>query len=947
MRAGSLRSSQAAAWAALRRSIPPRSDVRWPFALLLSAYAVLGFSTFGFNRTPLQMLLIVASGCGLDLLLSALAGRGARFPLSAYITCTSLALLLNYAHDSWVLLLPVLLAVGSKYVFTFAGRHVFNPSLFAVTACLLLTRDVITTAPAYQWAGGDVTLSFAMIALALVTFLPRVGRSWLVGSFLAFYALQTALRAYIMRHHIPPSMLLLGTVSAPAFFLFTFYMITDPATSPSSRRGQVLMALAITSVDLYLHLFESVFTFFYAAFAIAALKWAFLHARAAWRRASRATLAARGFPAAGLPAPGLPAPGRGALVLRAALIGSAALAVFTAEHATGSALPAERVHFTLEPILSARSGLAAEMGSTLQEVDPRVAHVAKWLLSVGSSVAVADVNGDGSVDIFTTHPLAAPPHRAQLFLNRGGWRFSPVDIPALEPFNHDDHRQGIAAGATLVDYDGDGDTDILLAVSFGASRLLENRLRQNGRLRFVDVTPGAGLGEHHTSIHAGFFDFDRDAVLDVFVANVLATHLRGYDPPRPLNLFALPPPEYPGDRRALRFMHDGWHDADNGGENELYRGLGGGRFERFERIPRETRWSLAVCYSDLDHDGYTDLYVANDFGPDRLYHNRGGQRLESVVESRYGELGNDTYKGMNCSAGDVNNDSLPDLYISNVHHPLQAEGSLLWMNASTPGSLRLRDEATQRGALNPHRFGWGAALADLDGDGFLDIVQANGMVDDRLDPRGYERKDYWYVNHKLMQSGPEIHTYADMWGDIRGRVVFPNEQRRVYLNLGKEAPGHFADAAPLVGMTRGDNSRGVATADFDDDGDLDVMISNQHGPLSLFENTLAPAHRHFVGLSLQGNGSTTHRSALGTRVHFHFDGSGPEASQWREVSASSGLSAQSDPRLLVGLGPYAGAVHVEIHWYGGQMQHLELTSGRYHHVIQPDLSVARERGRQK
>jgi hypothetical protein len=280
------------------------------------------------------------------------------------------------------------------------------------------------------------------------------------------------------------------------------------------------------------------------------------------------------------------------------------------------------------------------------------------------------------------------------------------------------------------------------------------------------------------------------------------------------------------------------------------------------------------------------------------------------------------------------------MYVSNVHHSLQAEGSLLWMTRPSNNPFRpsFTDEATQRGVLNERRFGWGAAAGDLNNDGWVDIVQANGMVDDRLDPTGASRKDYWYVNHKLMQSGPDIHSYADMWGDIRGRTLYPNEARRAYLNLGALGTVSFLDVATEIGIADPDNSRGVAFADFDNDGDRDLVITNQHGPVSIYRNALRDQPRddaNFIGLSLIGNGSTTHRSAIGTQVTIRYQEDGKPVQQLAEVSLLSGFSSQGDPRLHFGLGRYRGPVEVRIAWYGGEEQTLHLTANQYHTREQP------------
>lgn len=907
-------------------SIPPKKDLRWIFASILSLYGVLGFSIFGFNRTPLQMGLIVASGCLLDVLLRKLAGRPFRFPLSAYISCASLALLLNYAHGSAVLLYPVLLAIGSKYVFTFAGRHVFNPSLFGVAMSLLLANDVITTAPAYQWAGGEMTLSFGMITLACITFFSKIKKGWLVGSFLLFYAIQTAIRAVIMRHHIPAPMLFWGTVTTPGFFLFVFYMLTDPATSPKTKWGQVQAAFAITLIDLYWHLHESVFTFFYAALAFAAAKFFWLHTHRLWvqRKNLKALLTQ------------LPPPRD--IALRFALCVAALWATGTVKQAHLRGFDPSEIYFELSQVPQAQHGIATTMGKTLQEVDPRVRHVAKWVLSVGSSASVGDFNQDGRMDLLLTHPLAVPEQRIRLFLNRGELAFEQHPVAAFAIFADPKYKHGLPSGSTLVDIDGDGDLDITIAVSFGPTRILLNQKAQSGELAFKDATQELGLGAHHTAIHAGWLDVNQDAKLDLLVANVIPTHLAGYETKIPFNLFNLPKAEYKDDRRALRFMHDGWHDANNGGVNELYLGSKNLPFTKSHALPPETRWSLAACYTDLDQDGWTDIYVANDFGPDRFYRNLGGKSFESIQGNRFGDFGKDTYKGMNCSVGDVNNDLRGDLYISNVHQPLQAEGSLLWVNeSSAKDGIRLSNEAAQRNILNEHRFGWGAAFGDLNNDGWIDLVQGNGMVDDRLDPMGYENKDYWYVNHKLMQSGPEFHTYADMWGDIRGREIFANEARRVYLNHGEAMPGVFGDVAASVGVTHGDNTRGIALADFDNDGDLDLLFANQHGNVQLHRNTLiqrAPERAHYLSLELIGDGKGTHKEALGTQVIVSYEEQGVIKRQWREKSASSGLSAQGDPRLHFGLGTFQGTAKVEVRWYGAQTQHFELKVDTHHRLVQ-------------
>ncbi|MDB4893196.1 MAG: hypothetical protein JWL61_5051, partial [Gemmatimonadetes bacterium] len=289
---------------------------------------------------------------------------------------------------------------------------------------------------------------------------------------------------------------------------------------------------------------------------------------------------------------------------------------------------------------------------------------------------------------------------------------------------------------------------------------------------------------------------------------------------------------------------------------------------------------------------------------------------------------------MNSSVADYDRDGRLDVYVSNVHHALQAEGSLMWMNhgVDADGMVQFSDEASRRGALNEDRFGWGAGVGDLQNDGWTDIVQANGMVDDRLDRKYEGCPDYWYVNHKLMQAPRSMHVYADMWGDLRGRCIYPNEARRVYLNRGAGARPEFTDVAEAVGLVGRDNSRGVALVDFDDDGRLDVLIANQHGGPTLLRNAAsAPTKNAWIGLSLVGDGRSCSRDATGSTVTVNLPGQPP---LMREAQRANGLSSAGDPRIHIGLGTWTSAVPVSIRWCGGVTKTYSLEAGAYHEVRQ-------------
>ena len=915
--------SSAAVWV-----IPRWNDPRIPFACILTAYAVLGCTVLGFNRTPLQILLTVAAGCGLDMGLHWLFCRRERLvPLSAYISMMSIALLLNYSHNYYLLFLPVFFTIASKYVVTFRGRHIFNPSLFGLVCALLLGHGLYSSAPAYQW-GGSWAIAAFMITAACALFVFRIGRTPLIVSFLFFYALQTLLRAYILRDHLPMETLILGTLTSARFYLFTFYMMTDPKTSPAGKWHQVGWSFVVVVVDLWFHTLESLSTLFYALFLVAAVRFLWLHCRALWnerwmhlRRAFDLQLATR-------------------------------VAVCGAMGAAGFFAYAEVIHprlaindpgFELVEVPPSVSGIDSQMSDVMSQVDPRVQHFAKWMMSIGDAIAIGDFDNDGLPDIFLTNPLKRIEDRNILYRNLGKFRFERVEIPALREINLHPEKYGFAAGATFVDYDNSGAQSLLLTFAYGKNRLLKNMLPVTGKAEFVDVTDQAGIGEYSTSVAATFFDYDRDGKLDLLVGNSFAPYLKDYRTPTPLNIFSLPQPEYAGDRRMFHFMHESWDNAQNGGPNVLFHNSGGGRFEKMDMAAMgmpQTHFTLAVATGDLNGDGYTDLYCANDFGPDDLYLNDHGRRFVHVQGKMFGSIGKDTYKGMNASIGDLDNRGQLDIYVSNVHVPLQAEGSLLWKTYPTGSFVpEFRDEATSRGLLNEGGFGWGAAMGDLNLDGWQDLVQVNGMVDDSMDRRFAKPRNYWYAAEKVMLAPPNVHSYVDRWPDLRGYEIFGHQANRVYLSRGDETSMQFVDVAPQVGVTQLGNSRGVALADFNNQGVLDVAITHQFGRLTLYRNTLHEEDlasgrvHHWIGLAMQGDGQKISREAIGTQVFVSYTQNGRRIRQMREVQIANGFSAQNDRRLLIGLGDYDGPVEVDVHWYGAETQTYSTLGLDQYHAI--------------
>ena len=198
------------------------------------------------------------------------------------------------------------------------------------------------------------------------------------------------------------------------------------------------------------------------------------------------------------------------------------------------------------------------------------------------------------------------------------------------------------------------------------------------------------------------------------------------------------------------------------------------------------------------------------------------------------------------------------------------------------------------------------------------------MVDDSMDRRFDKPRDYWYVNGQVARSDPGVHSYADKWGDTRGYTIWGSQKTRVLMNRG----GTFHDASDVTGLSRLGNTRGVALADFDNDGDADLVLTRQFDPVSFYENRRSsPAA--WIGLEVLGNGKAVPRDAAGSVLEISQGGK-----KWHvDVLNVSGFSAQGDRRIVVGLGDDKSPVRVQVKWTDGtSSEYGPFATGGYHQI---------------
>jgi tetratricopeptide (TPR) repeat protein len=511
---------------------------------------------------------------------------------------------------------------------------------------------------------------------------------------------------------------------------------------------------------------------------------------------------------------------------------------------------------------------------------------------MGSGAAVFDYDNDGDLDVYLVQgamlekdmpPSAAafPPTGGavpsdRLFRNDtsvgpdGGVRLRFTDVTAAAELDMRGYGMGVAAA----DYDNDGWVD-LYVTNLGSNVLLHN----DGDGTFSDRTAAAGVDDPRWSVSSSFFDADRDGRLDLFVTNYVDFGL--------------------DNNKVCR---DGSGARDYCGPmaygklpDRLFRNRGDGTFEDISAaagIARVKGAGLGVVAADFDNDGWLDLYVANDRDENRLWVNQrnGSFKDNALLAGCAVNLDGRTESSMGVAAGDLDEDGDEDLFTTH----LGGETNTLYVN---DGKGNFTDGTIAAGLAGPSlRFtSFGADFRDLDNDGWLDLLVVNGA----------------------MIRKPEL---------VRAGDPYPlHEPNQLYRNLGG---GRFEDATALGGpaLALSEVSHGAAFGDLDNDGDVDVVVTNNNGPVRLLVNRSAAAGP-WIGLEVVD--PSLKRDALGARLQVIQD----EVVRHRRVAADGSYASASDPRLVVGLADRTEPVSVVVTWPDGRVEAFsKLEIGAYNRL---------------
>jgi len=482
--------------------------------------------------------------------------------------------------------------------------------------------------------------------------------------------------------------------------------------------------------------------------------------------------------------------------------------------------------------------------------------------TMGSGAVFFDADGDGWIDLFLVDggsmADAALAARAQhrLFRNQRNGTFA--DVTAASRIRPVEYGMGACAG----DVDNDGRVD-LYVTGYGANALYHN----DGGLVFSDVTRDAGVGPSRWSTSCAFLDMDRDGDLDLFIANYL-------DAARTNNRFCGDP-----QRRIRVYCHPLNY---KGLPSVLYRNNGKGVFTDVSAAAGIAPYvgnGLGVAVGDYDDDGLPDVFVANDGVPNFLFHNEGGGRFAEVGLPAGVSVARDgkPRAGMGTEFADYNGDGRLDLVVTNhefeTHSLFRNDGGGVFTDVTVESGL---------GPATLPFVGFGVAFFDFDNSGTLDLAIVNGHVID---------------NTALFRAGS---THAQR------KLLFRNLNGRRLQEIGAAAGSGFA---------RSNVGRTLIAGDVDNDGDVDLLVTNNGRAPELLRN----GTRGGNAIELRLVGGAGNRDALGARVSVTAGG----RTQVREVKSGSSYLGQNDLRVHVGLGTAASVERVEIRWPGGRLERLD------------------------
>ena len=501
--------------------------------------------------------------------------------------------------------------------------------------------------------------------------------------------------------------------------------------------------------------------------------------------------------------------------------------------------------------------------------------------TLGAGGAFFDYDNDGYPDVLLVNSKDWVPRGRKsmhaLYHNNKNGTFT--NVTAGSGLDVEMYGMGVAVG----DYDNDGRDDVYITALEG-DRLFHNE----GNGKFRDVTKASGIQNANFGTSVAWLDYDRDGKLDLFVANYVQ-----WSPKADLWCSL--------DGATKSYCTP---ESYKGTQSKLYHNLGGGRFEDVSvkaGVGDPTSKSLGITVFDFNGDGWPDIFVANDTQPNKLYKNNGNGTFTEVGMAAGIAFGEDGVArgAMGTDAGDYDRSGRPHLLVGNFSNQMLGlyhnEGTGLFVDEAPTSTL---------GRASLLSLSFGVFFWDYDNDGLLDIFCANGHIEEEI-------------------------------GKVQPKVQY-KQAPLLFHNLGKRK---FENATPAMGeaFNRQIVARGAAHADIDRDGDLDLLITTNHGPAYLFRNDGGNRNNW---ISIRTVGSKSNRDGIGAIVWVQ----SASGKQWNSVRSGSSYASQSDLALDFGLGKDPQVTAVDIQWPSGTKQHLANLAVNQFYTIDEEKGVINKSG---
>ncbi len=516
----------------------------------------------------------------------------------------------------------------------------------------------------------------------------------------------------------------------------------------------------------------------------------------------------------------------------------------------------------------------------------------------GGGVAVGDVNNDGLSDIY----LTANMEEDKLYINQGNMQFKDVSSTA---FDTQLLKEGWHTGVTMVDINNDGHLDIYVCRSgwYQDPKMRSNLLFvNNGDLTFTEQAEAFGVDDSGNTNHAAFFDYDRDGDLDLYSLNHLVNNGKKTSVGEIFKLI-----------REGKNKSDKLYRNDNGKFIDVSKSAG---------ISNHT-FGLGIAVSDVNKDGWPDLYISNDYEePDHLFiNNKDGtftdKATQNIKHISNFSMGNDV--------ADFNNDGFTDIMTVDMAYKdhVRSKRNMAamstekfmglvkvgWHHQYMINTLQVNNgngtfsDVGQMAGVDKSDWSWAPIFADFDNDGYKDLFITNGYKRDTRD------NDYLMKSKKLAEESQSRAVTIEELISITPKANIPNF---IYKNNGDLT---FTEKIKDWGFSQPLLSSGVAYADLDNDGDLDLVINNLDEVASVFENRISD--NNYLKIKLKG--STNNILAIGTKVELEYN----NETQFQELFLSRGFQSSIDPVLFFGLGANEKINSIKITWPDGKISELK------------------------